>query len=242
MEKNPYRFRIRVVVDILNEIISLNKEITRKNVVDIVKKMYEKHGLKPFKGKANPIDLYDKELSSLYVIGKYGLGLDTDYPDLFNKIFYVEKTLEECINLVASGRYNESRELLKSISSLNVIDSNTVAKMLRIPFTKLLFGFMSEEEFSDILKRTLESFPEEARTVRNYVKFYIAFKIAEMIYRGRIKDKSYKEAYKKAVAIRLGFPRIMPDDEYIYAISREVFNISEEILCRILSVKREEKK
>lgn len=240
MEKNPYRFRIKIIVDILNEITKLNKDITRKNIVDIVKRIYDKHGLKPFKGKSNPLDLYDKELASLYVIGKYGLGLDSEYPDLFNRVFYVEKTLEDCINLLVNNKYEESRELLKSISSANVVDSNTLARMLRIPFTKLVFGFITEEEFSNILKKTYEAFPEEARTVRNYVKFYIAFKIADMIYRGKIRDRSYKEAFKKALALKIGFPRVVPSDEYILTISREVFNIPEEVLHRVLSISRRE--
>lgn len=239
MSRNPYRYRIKILVDIINEIINYSREFSRKDVVEVVRKTYEKHGLKPIRGRSNPLDIYDKELSSLYIIGKYGLGIDSDYPELFNKIFYIEKTLEDCINLLVMGKYIESRELLKTISSSNVIDSNTLARMLRIPFTKLIFGFISEEEFSNILRKSIEAFPEEARTVKNYVKFYIAFKIADMIYRGRIRDRSYKEAYKKALSLRSGFPRVVPSDEYIYIIAREVFNIPDDLLYKILNIKKQ---
>jgi len=238
LEKNPYRRRIRVIVNILNNIIRRQDEIGRKDVVEMLRKSYEKHKLKPFKGKANPPDLYDKELVSLYVVGRYGLGLDEDYPSLFEKIFYIEKELEKAVDLIMSGRYEEARLVLKNISPSNVVDSNTVARMLRIPFTKLLFGFMSEEDFSKILLKTREALPEEEKTVKNYVKFYIAFKIAEAIYRGEARNRSYKEALKKALALRIGFPKTYPSDDYIALIAKDVFNVPDDVLEKTLSMEK----
>ncbi|OYT38847.1 MAG: hypothetical protein B6U89_05200 [Desulfurococcales archaeon ex4484_58] len=239
MERNPYRRRIKLLVDILNEVINKQEEMTRKEVVEILRKTYEKHRIKPLKGKANPPDLYDKELSSLYVVGKYGLGLDEDYPRFFNKVFYIEEVFEKCIEKIMKGDSEGVRELLKTVSLSGVIDSNTVARMLRIPFTKLLLGFIEEEEFAEILLKTKEVLPEEERTVRNYVRFYIAFKTAEAIYRGEIKNKMYKEAYKRALAVRLGFPRSTPSDEYIAIIGKEVFNLSDELLKKTLSIEKQ---
>jgi len=239
VERNPYRKRIKVLVDILNNILNHREELTRQVVVDILRKTYERHKIKPLKGKANPPDLYDKELSSLYIVGKYGLGLHEDYPELFSKIFYIEEAFEKALEYILNGKYEEARDLLKTVSSANVIDSNTVARMLRIPFTKLLMGFLSEEEFSKILFKTIDAIPEEERTVKNYVRFYIAFKLAESIYRGEIRNREYKEAFKRALAIRLGFPHTMPNDEYIAIIAREVFKIPDKVLEKILSLKKQ---
>ncbi len=238
MERNPYRKRIKILVDILNKIIHRYEELTRKDVVEILRKTYEKHKIKPLKGKANPPDLYDKELSSLYIVGKYGLGIDEDYPDFFYNIFYIEESFEKCIELLMNNKFDEAREILKKNSSSGVIDSNTVARMLRIPFTKLLLGFMDEKEFSNILVKTVKAIPEEERTVKNYVRFYVAFRVAEAIYRGEIRNKGYKEAYKKALSLRLGFPKITPSDDYVAIIAREVFNIPDKVLEKILSIKK----
>lgn len=238
MERNPYRRRIKVLVDIFNNVLNQYKEITRQDVVDILRKTYERSKIKPLKGRANPPDLYDKELASLYVVGKYGLGLQEDYPELFNKIFYVEEAFEKAIEHILKNDFEKARELLKTISSSNVIDSNTVARMLRIPFTKLLMGFLSEEKFTKILLKTLEAIPEEERTVKNYVRFYIAFKLAESIYRGEIRNREYKEAFKRALAIRLGFPHVLPNDEYIAIIAHEVFGVIDKILVKTLSLKK----
>jgi len=238
VERNPYRRRIKILVEVLNTIIH-EEDLSRKEVADILRRAYEKHKIKPLKGKATPPDLYDKELSSLYVIGRYGLGLDDEYPDLFNKLFYLEEGFERVIELLKKDKYEEARELLKPLSSSGVVDSNTIARMLRVPFTKLLFGFTDEEEFATILHRVGRAFPEEERTVKNYVKFYIAFKIAEEISKGLIRSKGFKEAMKKALALRLGFPRVMPSDEYIALIAREVFGVPSSVLGKILSIETE---
>ncbi|MET1160421.1 MAG: DUF2192 domain-containing protein [Thermoprotei archaeon] len=236
MERNPYRKRITILVDLLNDIIHMGS-LSRKEIAELLQKTYKKYKLAPIKGKATPPDLYDKEIASLYVIGKYGLGLDEEYPDLFSKIFYIEQEFEKALNYIMLGEYEEARKILKSLSPSNVVDSNTVARMLRIPLTKLLFGFMSEEEFAKILKTVLDAIPEEERTIRNYVRFYIAYKTAEEIYKGSIRNKQYKEAYKRALALRLGFPKTVPNDDYVAIIAKEVFHVPEHVLEKILSLK-----
>jgi len=239
MKKNPYRKRIQVAVDLLNSIITSKDNLTRQDVVNLLRKTYEKHRLKPLKGKANPPDLYDKEMASLYVVGKYGLALHEEFPEFFNNIFYKEEAFEKALQYIMNDEFEEAKRVLKEISPLNVVDSNTVARMLRIPFTKLLLGFITENEFSEILLKTMKAFPEEERTVKNYVKFYIAFKVAEAIYSGEVKSREYKEALKNALAIRLGFPRVVPSDEYVLTIAKDVFNIPDQILEKVISINNE---
>ncbi|ADI32205.1 DUF2192 domain-containing protein [Staphylothermus hellenicus] len=237
-ERNPYRRRIQILVNLLGEIIRKQNELTRKDVVDLLRKTYEKKKIKPLKGKATPPDIYDKEMASLYVIGKYGLGISNEYPELFDKIFYLEKEYEEAIDKILAEQYSEARAILKKTSPAGVIDSNTVARMLRTAFTKLLLGFSDEEVFAKILKKTVEAIPEEKRTVRSFVRFHIAYKVAEGIYRGEIRNKIFKEAYKRATALRLGFLKTTPGDDYIAIIAKEVFNIPDKILSRILSINK----
>ncbi len=240
--RNPYRKRIQIAVNILGEVLKRGEQLTRKDVVEYLRKTYEKNKLVPLKGKATPPDIYDKEMASLYVVGKYGLGLDEEYPGLFSKIFYLEEIFEEVIEKIKAGEYESARNMLKGASPSGVIDSNTVARMLRTAFTKTVLGFIDENEFSEILKKTAEAIPEEERTVRNYTRFYIAYRIAEAIYRGEIRNKTYKEAFKRALALRLGFPQSTPSDEYVAVIAREVFNIPDHILEKLLKLKKEETK
>ncbi|NPA99298.1 MAG: DUF2192 domain-containing protein [Crenarchaeota archaeon] len=241
-DKNPYRKRIQIIVDLLGEIIRKGNVTSREELRELIKETYEKHGIVPIKGKATPPDLYDKEIASLYVIAKYGLALDDEYPSLFDNLFRTEEKYEEAIKNILENNYEEARKNLIEASSQGQIDSNTVARMLRVAFTKLLFGFITEDEFAEILKKTAEAIPEEERTVRNFVRFYIAFKVAEMISRGEIRNKGFKEASKKAIGLRLGFPRIAPRDDYIEAIAKEVFMVPDKVLEKVLLINRDEKK
>jgi len=236
--KPPHKNRIQAAVTILSELTKQLDSIDRAKAVSVLKSMYESRKIQPIRGKSQPPDLYDKEMATLYVIGKYGLKLDQDYPELFSKIFYIEEALEEALNDIMSSNLEVAREKLKKISSSGVVDSNTIARLLRLPLTKLMFGFLGEDEFKNILHKVLEAFPEEEKTVRNYARFFIAFKLAEAIYKGEVKTREEKEALKKAIAIRIGFPKSTPSDDYIAAIAKQVFNVNEKTLEKILGSKK----
>lgn len=240
--KLPYKKRIQVAVELLSELAKQVDTISRSQAVELLRTSYQQFKIKPIKGKSTPPDIYDKELATLYVVGKYGLKLDAEMPELFDKVFYIEKALEEAVNHVLSGKYEEARELLKKVSSTGVVDSNIVARMLRIPLVKYILGFETEEYFGKVLKKTLEAFPEEEKTVKNYAKFYVSLKLAEMIYRGEIKTREEKEAYKKALAIRIGFPTSTPSDEYVRVVAKDVFAISDSMLNKVIAEQRDGKK
>ena len=236
--RSPYKKRIQVAVKLLSELVKRIEEIDRSSAVEILRKTYTEYRIQPIKGKTTPPDIYDKEMATLYVISKYGLKLNEEHPELHAKIFYVEESLENIISDLLSGRVIEAREKIRLISPSGIVDSNTIARLLRIPLTKSILGFTNEEEFREILQKVREALPEEEKTVINYVKFYISLKLAEAIYRGEIKSRDVKEAYKKAVAIRLGFPKATPSDNYAREIARVVFNISEKKLDKVFTTEK----
>lgn len=239
--RQPHKKRIQVAVSILSEVAKRVNELDRGALVDYLRKTYEKTGLSPIRGKTLPPDIYDKELTTLYVIGKYGLGLAQDYPYMFSKIFYVEENLDMALDLILQGDIGGAREKIKSVSPTGVVDGNMIARLLRIPLTKFILGFISEDEFTRILHAVYNAFPEEEKTVKSYVKFFIGLKLAEAIYRGEIRSREYKEAFKRALAIRIGFPKTTPSDEYVKAVAEAVFNMSKKELSRVLRVEEEEK-
>jgi hypothetical protein len=237
--KTPHKNRIQVAVALLGEFTKSIEDLDRVKAVEILKKTYQAKKMQPIRGKAQPPDIYDKELATLYVIGKYGLKLDQDSPELFERIFYLERNLEEAINKILESKYEEAREILKSVSPSGTIDSNVIARLLRVPLTKLILGFIQEEEFKNVLHRVLEAFPEEEKTVSNYARFFVGLKLSEAIQRGEVKSKEEKEALKKALAIRMGFPKSTPSDDYVRAIAKSVFNINDKLLDRVLSSRKD---
>jgi hypothetical protein len=238
--KAPHRARIQAAVAILSELVKNVDEVDRAKAVELLKKVYQERRISPIRGKAQPADIFDKELATLYVVGKYGLNLDQESPELFEKVFYVEQTLEEALKDMLESRFEEAREKIKRVSPTGTIDSNMVARLLRIPLTMLILGFMSEEEFRNILHSVKAAISEEERTVTNYARFFIGFKLAEAIYKGEVRSREEKEALKKALAIRVGFPKSTPSDDYVEAIATSVFNIDRKVLDKVLSPKRGE--
>ncbi|WP_440060302.1 DUF2192 domain-containing protein [Thermogladius sp. 4427co] len=236
LEKSPHKERIKIAVYLLSKFIHNIENISRNDAVEMLRKEYERHGLKPIMGKSIPPDIFDKELATVYVIGKYGLSLDKDYPEVFKKLFYIEEALEEALSSFIAGEYEKGRQILKSVSPSNVVDSNTIARMLRIPLVKYVLGFAQEEEVARIFKTLYEALKDEEKTVRNYIRFFIALRIAEGIRRGEVRNKAFKEAFKRAMAIRLGFPKSTPSDKYIAIIAENVYGVPREKLAEILNL------
>ncbi|WP_369609941.1 DUF2192 domain-containing protein [Sulfurisphaera javensis] len=227
MVKEIYKERVKVLTDLWSKILQ-QQNIARGDVIEMLRESYEEKGIKPIRGfKAE--DLYEKELISLYVVGKDGLGLFDDYKDLFNKLFSFEITYDEALSLVLENKPLEAYEKLDK-------DKGNVAKALRLAFTETIFSFKPEELlFKAIRNLNNTDLDELKHTAVSFSRFYTAFKIAEGIAEKSIRDKMSLEAMKKVIAINIGIKYPLPKQEYISLIATEVFNINQKILKRIFS-------
>lgn len=238
--RNPYRKRLEALKDVWSIILQRDPEtVTREEVLELLKRTYANHGIPPLKGKAFPEDIYDKELTSLYVVGAYGLGLRDEYPELFERLFDKERRYEEAVRELLSG--NPPERVRSRVEELvGKVDSNKLARIFRVLFTKVVFGFERDERMAELLKRSLEVFPEMPKTPRSYAKFYVAFKVAEAIAAGSVRDRVTKEAVKQALSIMMGFEKSIPDDRYILHIAREVFKVPKRRLASVLALDQDE--
>ena len=225
-----HRRRIEIAVDLVGE--ALEKDWDRARLEKELSKRYEEEDISPFRGLALPADIIDKEMSTLYVVSKYGLGLDEET----SQIFDYERRLEKAAEIIMRKEPDARAKVLELVGEIN---SNTLSRIFRVVFTAIILGFRQEEDLIRLLHAAQQLFPEEARTVKKYARFYIAFKVAEAIAKGDVYDKLTKEALKQSLALRLNLPKILPDDDYIYTIAKEVFNVNEKKLKNILKVKRE---
>jgi len=236
VQKGVYRKKVSVAIDVLSEIAERGLS-DRGEVVDLLKRKYEELRISPFRGIAQPEDLYDKEMATLYVIGKYGMGIDEDYPELFSSLFDREIKYEEFAREILSND-DDATKKSRALEKLgtDVLTSNDVARILRVEFTKVVFGFSSEDELLRLMSEIERIFPENAKDVRNFKKFYIGFKLAEMITTGEVRNRLEKEAMKQAMVLKLGSGKLAPDDRYIATIARRVFKVPREKIERILSL------
>ncbi len=74
MVKDIYKPKVKALTDIWSIIMQKPDSYNREKAKILLEEKYKKEGILPFRG-FNANDVYEKELSSLYVIGKYGLGL-----------------------------------------------------------------------------------------------------------------------------------------------------------------------
>jgi hypothetical protein len=232
---NNTRKRISVLTDLWGLILDEYKESinSRDDVISVLEKRYHMEGLSPIKGKATPPDIYEKELVALYVVGKYGMHLDDEFPEIFEDLFDFELKLDRALQYLLNKNPSEAREFIEK--TFDEISMNLLSKIFRVAVVKELFGMAEEEEVAIVFKNAVKAFPELEPSIRKYLRFYIAIRVADAISRGEIRDRLTKEAYKQALAVRLGWDKtVIPDDAYVGHITLEVFNVPKKIVSHIL--------
>ncbi len=242
MSRNPkdVQRRLNLLFDLWNEILNWwdsGRQVTRDDVVELIKREYERERISPLRGASLPEDIFDKEMASLYVVGKYGMGLDDQYPELFDSVFYTETKYDKIAEILLSSPPEEARDKVLALVGGQLTD-NIIARILRIRFTMIYFGFADESSLRALGEALARAFPEKEKIVAKYIRFYIAFKVASGIYRGEVRDRLTKEAMKQGSALLFDrFQGTIPDDRYIRKIAQEVFHVPRRILDNILSEK-----
>ena len=227
------RARINAAMELLSDILS-GRIASRDEARRRLEEIYRSKALQPIRGRAWPPDIWDKELATVYAVGKYALMLNEEEPEVFNKIFSYEESLEDIINAIkTAGSDEEARRFILFMLGGN-IDDNTVARILRIATTKYLLGFTGEDEVVQLIQRLYKILPEQSNTVRKYARYFIAVRLAQAIALGSVRSRIEKEALKQALAAKIGLERVMPDDEYVEFIASNVFNVPKKVTQRIL--------
>jgi len=71
--KQLYKSRIEAATEIWSKIMR-NEVTSRSQLEELVYIAYKQRGIEPFRGLSK-IRIYDKEISTIYIVGKYGLGI-----------------------------------------------------------------------------------------------------------------------------------------------------------------------
>lgn len=226
-----HRKRVSTCINIWSEL--LNNEIKdRGEAVKLLKYYYESNNVEPLRGKTK-IDIFDKEMITLYVVGKYGLGLDPkEYKDVYEKIFYKELKFEEAYYRILKGE--NSVQVLMEL--FNTADENTVFRVIRLSFTAVILGFDSEENLINLLNKIADEMPHLRHRINGFIKFYIAFKVAEKVVSGEIKNRIEKEALKHSLCVKFNAIKNAPPDTLIKEIAINVLKGEEYKVNRAFKV------
>ncbi|ABM80723.1 DUF2192 domain-containing protein [Hyperthermus butylicus] len=232
--RETQRQRINAAIEALSRLLRENI-VDRKKAARVVEETYRAKAVQPIRGKAWPPDIWDKELATLYVIAKHAFALHEENPDFFHELFSYEETLEEAAKAILEKEQEEARKISSFLLGGDVSD-NAVARLLRVVATAVVLGFEDEDKLIKLLNKLPRVFPEAERTVRKYSRFYIALRVAQAIAARIIRNRIDKEAFKQALAARIGIEKVIPDDEYIAFIAANVFEVPQQRLRKILSI------
>jgi len=207
----------------------------RSKAVELLREMYSSAGIEPIRGASTPPDLFDKEMISLYIIGKWGLGIDRDMPpETFSKIFWLEQLLERAIEAISEAQsLDDVCRISKEVC--NHLDDAFVARILRFAFTKMYFGFSTDEEFRKLLLKLYNIMPRFSETIKRFTKFYIAYKVGEKIARGEVRSRMDMSIAKNTIALEISIPKVLPSNKYIVEVAKHFFEIPEKLLKEVES-------
>ncbi|MGC9096385.1 MAG: DUF2192 domain-containing protein [Infirmifilum sp.] len=215
-----HKKRVEVAINIWGEILS-GAFTDRRELAEYLREIYKENSLEPIRGKTK-IDIYDKELATVYLVGKFGLGLEEEF-DKFSDLFNIEIHSEKVIQKIQSGE--SPKTAMKEV--FGSFDENMVFRVLRLAMTAVLLGFMSEDTFINILFEFEKDFPELEKNFQGFKRFYIAYRIAEEIAAGRVRNRIEKETLKHAMCVRLNAEKAAPPDWLIREIAVEALRIPE---------------
>ena len=221
--------RVEACIDLISK--ALRGEIeTREEAVRELERLYRVSRIEPIRGWSK-INLFEKELCTVYVVAKYGLGLEVDeYRDLYERVLWLETRAERAAERIKAGEGVNAM-----LEELGSTDENTIFRVARLEATAVLLGFKPEEELVLLLNRLSELFPELAQRITGFKRFYVAFKVAQAVAEGAVRTRLEKEAMKQALCIKLGAEKAAPSDEFIREIALKVLKLEERRIVKAVS-------
>ncbi len=234
-----YRERIQVAVDLWDRI--LRGQITnRAQLEEQLYAEYKKRGIEPFRGFSK-IRIYDKEIATVFVVGKYGLGLGDDIIESTKHIFTVEYKCDKAYLILKERNFtiddfvkDAVRNLINN-PDLGLGVEDRVFRFMRYVFTGTLLNFFPEEDFVATYRALQEIFPELKDILIRYVKFYVAFKIAEGIVLGQITNPAERKIYKYAYCVKLNVQKCAPSDKLIREVTIRVYKAPKKLVDRLFA-------
>ncbi len=232
-----YKDRIEVAIDIWDRI--LRGEVTsRPQLEELLYVEYKKRRIEPFRGLSK-VRIYDKEIATVYVVGKYGLGLGNDVMNAVRHLFNVEYVCDNVFQLIRGNGFGVNdnvmthiKELLDS-TSLGATLEERLFRFMRYVFTGTILNFFTEDEFIRSYRVLAQAYDSLSFKLIRYVRFYVAFKIAEMIALGHVRSYIDRKIQKYAYCVKIDVPRCSPSDALVREVALRVYKVPRRTVDRL---------
>jgi len=230
--RNVHGKRIEACVALVSEILRGDVR-DRKEALARLERLYRLNNVEPIRGKSR-INIIDKEMCTVYLVARYGLGLDyEEYKELFEGIFHSEVAAERAAERILGSE--DPAAVIRE--ELGYVDENTVFRVARLEATAVFLGFRDEDRLVRLIRRLEEAFPDLGIKINGFKRFYIAFKLAQEIASGKIRNRLEKEAYKHALCVKLNAGKAAPPDDMIRDIATNVLKVEESIANNALKLR-----
>ena len=224
--------RIEACISLISSILKGDVR-SRRDAVKLLEELYETYGVEPIRGRTK-INIFDKEMCTVYLVAKYGLGLSyEEYRKMYERIFYVELGAERAADRIRAGE-DPVRVVSEELGEAN---ENNIFRVARLEATGVFLEFKREDRLIELLRRLEEAFPDLRHKINGFRRFYIAFRVAQEIAAGGIRNRLEKEAFKHALCIKLNAVRAAPSDEFVREIAVNVLKAEESFVNNALSLK-----
>ena len=227
-----HRKRIEIAIKLWSKILQ-GTYSSRSELVKDLESEYKRAKLEPIRGKSRR-NAYDKELTVVYLVGRYGLGLEPrEYPKVYRRLFELELKCEEALGRILGGE--DPNTVMRDV--FDRVTEDLVFRVIRLAYVSVLLEFSSENCLIKLLSAFEKAMPSLHDRFRRFKKFFVAFRIAEAIVAREVRNRLEKEALKHALCLKFGAEKSAPPDEEIRLIATEVLGMPEYIVNDVLKAR-----
>jgi len=234
--KQLHKDRIEAALTLLERVLT-GAVTSRSALVAELQTLYGEKGIEPFRGLSKE-GVYDKEIATVYLVGIYGAAVLS--PGEYDDIFYIENKAMEAIEIVKSVTEvvpPETKEMLmkKTEEVKGKSTEDKVFRVLRLVFTGVVLGYHPEILMVKSIKTYEMAYPDLSKRLVNYAAFYSAYKIAEEIALGKIRNPDDLKIQKYTYCLKLGFQKCKPSDRLIAEVASSIYKVNKALLAKLFA-------
>jgi Uncharacterized protein conserved in archaea len=234
--KQLHKDRIEAALTLLERVLT-GAVTSRSALVAELQALYREKGIEPFRGLSRE-GVYDKEIATVYLVGVYGAAVLS--PGEYDNIFYIENKAMEAIEIIKSVTEVVSPDvkemLMKKTEEIKGKSTEEkVFRVLRVVFTGAILGYYPEILMVKSIKTYEMVYPNLSERLVNYAAFYSAYKIAEEIALGKIRNSDDLKIQKYTYCLKLGFQKCKPSDKLIAEVAGSIYKVNKTLLAKLFA-------
>ncbi len=234
--KQLHKDRIEAALTLLERVLT-GAVTSRSALVAELQALYREKGIEPFRGLSRE-GVYDKEIATVYLVGVYGAAVLS--PGEYDNIFYIENKAMEAIEIIKSVTEVVSPDvkemLMKKTEEIKGKSTEEkVFRVLRVVFTGAILGYYPEILMVKSIKTYEMVYPNLSERLVNYAAFYSAYKIAEEIALGKIRNPDDLKIQKYTYCLKLGFQKCKPSDKLIAEVAGSIYKVNKTLLAKLFA-------